>query len=294
MEPIIFNIQRMSLHDGPGVRTTVFFKGCSLRCRWCHNPESIHAGPELEWKPYQCIGCGECAAVCCSHAKVSGRNGILYEREKCRGCGACADVCVSGASVIAGVKMSLEEILKEVQKDEKMYRITGGGVTCSGGEPLLQPEAVAGLFHLLKQKGIHTAVDTAGNVPWEAFEKVMDDTDLFLFDIKHLDKEMHKKYTGAYNLRILENFQKLTECKEVIVRIPVIKGINDNCLKEIADYLKDKKNIRLVELLPYHALGGTKYESLGKKEEKFAPPDKEVLEDAVRYLGQCKIPAVSR
>ena len=276
------------MHDGPGVRTTVFFKGCSLRCQWCHNPESIRPETELEWKPYLCMGCMECIGACGSHARYMQEN-VKFDREKCIGCGKCAEVCVSGAAVLVGKHMTVDEVVREAEKDWEMYRITGGGVTCSGGEPLLQADAVAEILCRLKQKGIHTAVDTAGNVSWAAFAKVIPAADLFLFDIKHMDAKMHREYTGVSNVQILENFCRIPEDKEIFVRVPVVKGVNDNCLKEIADFLKNRKNVRLVELLSYHALGASKYEGLGKKEKKFAPPDMEILEEAVGYFKKCGI-----
>lgn len=288
-EPIIFNIQRMSMHDGPGVRTTIFFKGCSLRCQWCHNPESINPKIEIEWKPYQCMECGDCIAACDSHARYIEGGEVTFRREKCAACGKCAEACVTGASVIAGKHMAVDEIVEEAEKDLEMYRITGGGVTCSGGEPLLQAEAVAEILRRLKQKGIHTAVDTAGNVPWTELEKVLPVTDLFLFDIKHMDSGMHRKFTGASNEQILKNFCSIPEDKEIFVRVPVVKGVNDKSLKEIADFLKDRKNVRLVELLPYHALGATKYEGLGQEGKKFAPPDMETLEEAMDYFKECRL-----
>lgn len=279
------------MHDGPGVRTTIFFKGCSLKCQWCHNPESISSGIETEWKPFLCLGCGDCTSVCTSHARYAQAENLVYDRTKCIACGKCAEICVSEAVTMVGRYMTAESIVKEAKKDMEMYRITGGGVTCSGGEPLLQPDAVSEVLCKLKQENIHTAVDTAGNVPWIAFEKVLPYTDLFLFDIKHMDEEMHRKYTGASNRQILNNFEHIPEEKDIFVRVPVVKGVNDDCLKQIADFLKGRTNVRLVELLPYHALGASKYAGLGKQEKKFASPDTEVLEEAVRYFEKCGIAA---
>lgn len=286
MKALVFNIQRMSLHDGPGVRTTVFFKGCTLHCRWCHNPESIIHNPELEWNPWLCIRCGACMEVCIQGARRESG----YNRNLCKDCGACAAVCVSGASKLVGEYMEIETLLKEVIKDKRMYELTGGGVTCSGGEPLLQVDAVKEFLMKLRKAHIHTAVDTAGNVSWSAFEKVVPYTDLFLFDIKSLDREVHKKYTGFGNEKILKNFGKLVQMKDIFVRIPVIKDVNDKELRKIAEFLKGKEKVKQVELLPYHALGRSKYEGLGKKEELFRKPELEMLKKEAAYFESCGLP----
>ena len=291
MEAVIFNIQRMSMHDGPGVRSTVFFKGCNLKCRWCHNPESINPLPEVEWYPQKCIGCGECISVCRAIARHLEEGRIVYDREKCIGCGLCARECVSEAIRMAGRRMEIGDILGEVEKDIQMYGITGGGVTCSGGEPMLQIEALEELLKALKRRQIHTAVDTAGNVPWNFFERILDVSDLFLFDIKHLDETAHRAYTGVSNQRILENFERLVQKKEIIVRVPVIKTVNEDSLEEIAAFLQGKEKVRMVELLPYHELGMSKYESLGRGRERFEAPQKEKLRATLDCFRERGIPA---
>lgn len=294
MDAVIFNIQRMSLHDGPGVRTTLFFKGCSLRCRWCHNPESMEKEPVLLFDPVRCIGCGECERMCKSGARHRTEAEMVYEREKCIGCMACAEACYANAIQVVGKHMDTEEIIKEALKDKKMYDISGGGVTCSGGEPLCQPEALKEILEGLKKKGVHTAVDTAGNVPWESFEKVIPFTDLFLFDIKHWDEERHTACTGASNRRILENLKKLEKRCDIYIRIPVVKGINDGDWKAVGDLLEGRERVKKVELLQYHVLGASKYRQLGKREEIFEPPSEWELADFAEYLKKRGIPAVSR
>lgn len=289
MEAVIFNIQRMSMHDGPGVRSTVFFKGCNLRCRWCHNPESICPLPEVEWNPQRCIGCGDCIFVCRTKARYLEGGRVVYDRERCDGCGLCAGVCVSEAVRVAGQRMEITDIVNEVEKDLRMYRITGGGVTCSGGEPMLQIEALEELLQELKRRQVHTAVDTAGNVPWSFFERILEAVDLFMFDIKHLDEEVHRKYTGVSNKRILENFDRLVSKKEVIVRVPVIKMVNEDSLQEIAAFLEGK-GVRMVELLPYHELGMSKYEGLARERERFEAPSKEKMKEALACFRERGIP----
>lgn len=290
MKATIFNIQRMSLHDGPGIRTTVFFKGCTLRCTWCHNPESIDKKPQLQWNPNLCISCGACVPVCPSGARCMKENVLEYDRRVCNNCGPCAGVCPTGAAEMIGFDRDTAEIAAEAEKDRVMYQVSSGGVTCSGGEPLMQADAVADLLYRLKKKGIHTAVDTAGYVPYEAFEKVIPYTDLFLYDLKHWDSKEHKKYTGVFNELILKNFTKLEKRAEIIVRIPFIKGVQANAMEPISEFLKGKTNVRLVEILPYHSLGESKYRTLGKELPILKAPSGAALSEAAEYFKARKIP----
>lgn len=286
-EALIFDIQRFSIHDGPGIRTTVFFKGCNLRCQWCHNPESISTLPEIGVYPDRCIACGECVKVCKNQARYYSAGKILYDRAKCSLCGACAQVCVADALKIIGKKLSTDRIVREVLKDKRMYEISRGGITCSGGEPLLQVGAVAEILKEVKQQGVCTAVDTAGNVSWKAFEAVLPYTDIFLYDLKHLDDTLHKKYTGVSNKRILENFKKLVKSGAfIVVRIPIIAEVNGDYVEEVANFLSREKNIFLVELLPYHGLGESKYSSLGKKARRFSAPDSIKMKQYEEYFKE--------
>lgn len=280
MEVNLFNIQRMSLHDGPGIRTTIFFQGCNLRCAWCHNPESFESGRQIQWNQSSCISCGACTRACQAGARYLRGEKLVYERSLCRGCGGCARVCMAGAVRQVGFTIDTGQVLQEVLKDKALYEISGGGVTCSGGEPLLQAEGAACLLEGLKSAGIHTAVDTAGNVPFENFEKVIPFTNVFLYDLKLWDSGMHQRYTGVSNERILENFEKLERISQIIVRIPFIGEIQESAVKPLACFLRGRKNVKMIELLPYHRLGEGKYAELGKKNAAFTAPSREVLEKA--------------
>lgn len=266
MEGLVSNIQRFSIHDGPGIRTTVFLKGCNLRCSWCHNPESWKSHPEIQIFPQKCIGCGNCIKVCPvgAHQIIGGERGFL--RDLCESCGRCAEECYADALVLVGKVMSVQEIINEVEKDRSFYKTSNGGVTFSGGEPLLQKDFIYALLLESKSKGFHTAVDTAGNVAWEVFDTVLPYVDLVLFDVKAVSEDKHIKGTGVSNTRILENLKKLsTVGTRIWIRIPIIPGFNDNTndMEEVAALVRDLANIDLIELMPFHRLGKGKYESLG-------------------------------
>lgn len=267
MQGTLFDIQRFSVHDGPGIRTTVFFKGCNLRCFWCHNPESISLNQEIQLLETKCIGCGRCFAACphgC-HKTAEGRR--LYDRADCAACGACAAACPAEALSAVGRDYAAAEVLEIVERDKPFYVNSGGGMTCSGGEPMLQTGFLEELLRGAKALGIHTAVDTAGNVPFRLFEHVLPHTDLFLYDIKCADAAAHAAATGADNRLILDNVRRLSEAGAALwVRIPVIPGVNgtlDN-MARTAGILRGLDGVQLVELLTFHRLGGGKYESLGK------------------------------
>lgn len=261
---MIFDIQRNSFVDGPGIRTTVFFKGCNLRCRWCHNPESQSFEKQMMFYKDKCTGCGKCREVCPNHL------------QSCDFCGKCELYCPAEARKICGREYTSDEVLAEVIKDKAFYENSGGGVTFSGGECMLQLDFLCEILEKCKSAGIHTAVDTAGNVPWKSFEKILPFTDLFLYDIKAFGAELHRKGTGVSNELILENLKNLSGRADIIVRIPVIGGYNDNDeeIRQIADFLKQIKIIK-AELLPYHAMGEHKYTALGRNPENFRVPDKE-------------------
>ena len=262
MKATIFDIQRNSFVDGPGIRTTVFFKGCNLRCKWCHNPESQSAQKQMMYYKDKCIGCGKCAEVCPNQLK------------KCDFCGKCELYCPADARKICGKEYSVDEVFNEIAKDKMFYENSGGGATFSGGECMLQIDFLCEILKKCRENGIHTAVDTAGNVPWEYFEKVLPYTDMFLYDVKAFSEDLHKQGTGVSNKLILENLLRLSGKCDIIVRIPVIGGFNDDKaeLEKTAKFLKQVKCIKK-EPLPYHSMGEHKYDALGMEHENYSVPD---------------------
>lgn len=263
---LVFDVQRFSIHDGPGIRTTVFLQGCNLRCFWCHNPESVTPRPQVQFFRDKCIACGACVEACPRGAQVLLDHQRIYLRDICESCGRCADACFARALVVKGQALSVEQVIAQVDEDRPYYEASGGGVTFSGGEPLLQLEFLSECLRAARQRGLHTAVDTAANVPWAVFEELLPLADLFLVDLKALDGEKHRRGTGSGNARILENLRRLGDDRaEVWVRVPIIPGFNDDPseLGSIADFLADLRGVRRVELLPFHHLGAGKYESLG-------------------------------
>lgn len=259
----IVDVKHFAVHDGPGIRTTVFLKGCPLRCLWCHNPESQRPGPELAILA-KCVKCGACAAVCpCHHVE----NGVhTLDRARCIGCGKCVDACLYDALVLYGRSVSPEALMPELLADRVFYAQSGGGVTVSGGEPLLHPEFCAELFGLLHREGISCAADTCGEVPWSAFETVLPLTDLFLYDLKQMNPEAHKACTGVGNQRILENLRRLSETgKPIEIRMPIVPGLNDSEeeMESAGSFLGGLSNITGVRLLAYHSFARSKYASVG-------------------------------
>ncbi len=275
----IFNIQRFSVHDGPGIRTTVFLKGCNLRCRWCHNPESISGQTQLQYFEEKCVGCGMCDRYCPEGITLAQL--AAGDMAACTLCGKCADVCMEEALKLTGEEKTADEVMDIVKRDLDYYENSGGGVTISGGEPLLQPDFVREILQKAKAAGIHTALDTAGNVPYGSFEKVLPYTDLVLFDIKLCDNDRHREYMGVENTRILENLGKLLEeGVDVHIRIPLMKGVNDDAdnIRKTAALVGGRQNVKQVDLLPYHALGSSKSQSIGRAMEDFEAPGEAELE----------------
>ena len=291
----VLNIQHFCTHDGPGIRTTVFLKGCPLRCKWCSNPESIHPKPELAYNPKKCIGekqCGFCIKACPESAIfVVGAGGtaigegvidqVHINWDLCTNCGKCVSTCPTEALYEFGHDMSVEEVLAEVEQDSSFYREAGGGITVSGGECLMQPDFTAALLAEAHQRGINTAIETAGNVPWPFMEKVLPHVDLMLHDHKAFDPERHKKWTGVTNERILANFKKAYETfpeKKFIARTPLIPGVNDDegNIRAVLAFIRPYPNVIDYELLPYHRFGESKYGFLGRVyelEDFVAPSD---------------------
>ena len=260
----ISDIKRFSVHDGDGIRTTVFLKGCPLNCIWCHNPESISPKPQLAYYKDKCLSCGECAGICSAHSLSGGLH--LYNREKCVACGRCEKICLGNALKFYGRKADVDSLIALLLKDKDFYDNSKGGVTVSGGEPLMQADFCAELFEKLKDSGIHTAVDTCGCVPREALDKVIPYTDIFLFDVKAISEEVHIHCTGLSNRIILENLRYIDRLgKQTEIRIPYVPDYNSDEIEKIGMFLSKLNNITRVKVLPYHNLAGSKYQSLGIK-----------------------------
>ena len=274
---ILFDIVHSSFVDGPGIRTTVFFKGCNLKCLWCHNPESQSRDKQMMFYQNKCIGCGACKKVCPNQQK------------SCDLCGNCVRECPTSAKKVCGMLRSVEEVMHEILKDEMFYQVSGGGVTFSGGECMLQLDFLKSLLIKCREAGIHTAVDTAGDVPWERFEEILPYTDVFLYDVKCITEELHMEGTKVSNRRILENLQKLSErfSGDIHIRIPVIPGFNTDMdeVQKIAAFVK-KINCAKTELLPYHKLGENKYAAVGKQAKSFSVPSEDVMEKIKNIINK--------
>lgn len=285
----LVEIKRFAVHDGPGIRTTLFLKGCSLACRWCHNPESISPQPEIGLLVRKCTGCRRCAAVCPVDAHLF-RDGVhVFDRSRCVACGKCVDACLHGALEYYGREISVEAAVAAVLEDKTFYANSGGGCTLSGGEPLLQAEFCVEVFKRLREAGIHCAVDTAGAVPWKSFQAVLPHVDLFLYDIKHVDDRIHRECTGSSNQQILENLRRLSESGVPIeIRLPLIPGINDadSDLRAIAEFLRGFDNVIGLRVLPYHAMARFKYEAVGQTDTMpdVSPPDAAAMANAAETL----------
>jgi pyruvate formate lyase activating enzyme len=264
---LVTNIQGYSIHDGPGIRTVVFMKGCGLECQWCSNPECISPHPEVGFVKTLCTKCGKCAEICSAGALVyeAGKFPRIM-RERCTGCGACSTICSYQAFILYGKPMDAGEIFQAVNRDKIFYRASGGGVTVSGGEPLLQPQLVHDLFEKCRQAGIHTCIETSGYAAGYALRRVLPYTDFIIYDLKHLNSDKHRQYTGQPNSLILHNAKVVAASGiATLFRMPLVPGVNDDLqnIKETSDFLHGLSNCR-IQLMPYHRLGKGKYESLGK------------------------------
>jgi len=281
---VVFDIKRYALHDGPGIRTTVFFKGCPLRCWWCHNPEGQSPFPELMVKPGRCLSDCHLCLEHCPQAAISKSGHLLrVDRGKCRVCGTCAEACPAEAVLLAGRRLTTEQAASEIFKDEVFHRQSGGGVTFSGGEPLMQASFLEELLEECRRRDIPAALDTSGHVPWPALESVRAKVHLFLYDLKMMDEEKHRELTGVTNLIILENLKRLVRGgSRVVVRLPLVKNLNDggDHVEAAAEFLRALGGVERVDLLSYHALGRSKYERLDRPRPapEFAAPSPQEME----------------
>lgn len=287
----VFNVQRYSVHDGPGIRTIVFLKGCPLKCRWCANPESQHLLPELALNHNKCIGtkeCSMCLDICENEAIQESDEGKVYIlRDRCKNCTKCADTCPSRALNIYGKAISVNEVLKVVEEDSVFYSRSGGGITMSGGEPLVQPLFACELVKEAKRRRMNTALETCGHTDWESLDNVCRHLNTIMYDIKSMDPEKHKEFTGVSNELILDNFKKLCAnypSLSIVVRTPVIPGFNDTEeeIQAIIDFIKQFPQVEY-ELLPYHRLGQPKYEYLGKE---YPLPEVTLDNEKMKLLNQ--------
>lgn len=263
---IVFNIQRYSIDDGPGIRTTVFFKGCPLSCVWCSNPESQSIIPELMHRDSLCKRCYRCVTACPEGAITVGSDGIVIDRDACTVCGDCVDACPHDAMRITGKEMTDAEVFAVLERDADFYEDSGGGITLSGGEVLMQPEFAVALLKRCREAGFHTCVDTSGQGSLEALRRIIPYTDLFYFDIKHIDPKIHRIQAGCSNEAILRNFDEVAASDvSLVVRIPVVPGFNDtsDAISDITEMVATHAPRATVHLLPYHRYGQQKYDMLG-------------------------------
>lgn len=292
---LITNIQRFSIHDGPGIRTTVFLKGCNLRCFWCHNPEDMNPRPEVQFFAERCIYCSACVEACPQAAHVVGAEGEhLFLRPRCDGCGLCVETCYAKALVLVGTRVGVAEVMQEILADAAFYGSTGG-VTLSGGEPLLQLEFATALLDACRGAGIHTAIETAANLAWERLAAVLPRVDLVMMDIKQMDSARHRAATGVPNERILANAARLGEQPQpLIVRTPIIPGVNDSAadVAAIAQFAATLPNLLYYELLPYHPMAKSKYRSLDLdyRAADLTPPPAAQMAGLAAAAAVCGIP----
>jgi len=261
----VFDIQRFSLHDGPGLRTNVFLKGCNLNCQWCSNPESHSLLPEIAFFERGCFLCGDCIPACAAGAIQMQGERLTWDRSKCNQCFDCAEICSSHAFSIIGKEMTAGEVIADVLRDSPFYG-GQGGLTLTGGEPALQAGFAEAVLNLAKAEGLHTTIETCGAVTWKNLERLLPYLDLVLFDLKHMNAEIHRRFTGKENTIILENLTRVAQSDvDLIVRVPLIPGFNadDISLGEIAEFVKTLKRVKEVHVLGYHALGRSKYHAIG-------------------------------
>jgi pyruvate formate lyase activating enzyme len=287
----IFDIKKYSINDGPGIRTTIFFSGCPLSCLWCHNPESQSLKPELLYRAGRCLLCGECIEICPQDA-ISfspSATAVFTDRQKCARCQTCVTTCYSGAREFSGREVTVEAVMAEIKREIPFYDESHGGVTFSGGEPLMQPTFLSTLLSACRAEEIHTVVDTSGFANWNVFEQILENVDLFLYDLKHMNSRRHREATGVPNEVILENLRHLIAAgAKCTVRIPLVPGINDDekNLLESGDFLAGLSKIESVELMGYHDIAQAKYEALGREYAltRTKPPTEAAMHEAAKVL----------
>lgn len=290
---IVFNIQKYSLHDGPGIRTTIFLKSCPLNCWWCHNPESKRLEKQVIFTKKRCIGCATCVSKCQEYAIDLIKENNIIDKEKCNDCGICTEVCPTNAIELIGKEMTVSEVMKEIEKDRVFYEESKGGVTFSGGEPLMQDKFLYELLKECKRKKIHTTVDTSGFASWSTLEKISKLTDLFLYDIKHMEEEKHLRFTGVSNIPIFKNLEKLVSTHPNIhIRMPIIPRMNDdkNNILATGEFISSL-GLNKVNILPYHCVGVDKYKRIGEiyKIPEILEPTHEEMEAIKENLNLLKL-----
>ncbi|MDD8031003.1 MAG: glycyl-radical enzyme activating protein [Acidobacteriota bacterium] len=290
MNGLIFDLKHYAVHDGPGIRLNVFFKGCPLHCLWCHNPEGISFQPELMLMPNRCAHCGDCVRSCRYEALSQNSEGVVsVDRTRCTLCRDCLEACQREAIAMAGQEMSVDEVVNEAEKDRIFFEQSGGGVTLTGGEPLAQPAFAASLMGELKKRSIQVALDTSGYADPEVFLQLAKKADLILFDLKIMDNKKHRKYTGVANDMILDNLKSLDKLGiPVWVRLPLIPGVNDDVenLEAMANFLSGLKLIKMINVLPYHKGGVEKFYRLGRDNEfaVYTPPSEDKVEAVIEFF----------
>ncbi|MBW2432343.1 MAG: glycyl-radical enzyme activating protein [Deltaproteobacteria bacterium] len=294
-EGVIFDIKKYAIHDGPGIRTTVFFKGCPLACRWCHNPEGISVASQRIYRPERCVSCGECIQICPRNAISRTAERIIRDPAKCDLCQSCAVHCPSEAVEFAGHKVTVDEVIRQIEKDTAFYDQSGGGVTLSGGEPLMQPNFLLELLEACGDLDLHRTVDTTGYAQTELLLQVAKKTDLFLYDLKIMDAAKHRDFTGVSNQLILDNLKRLSENKARIqVRIPIIPGINNDAdnIQRTADFVTTLPGVELISILPFHNSARGKYGRLGMEciSSDIQSPSDEHLNRIAGWLRQSGLP----